>query len=246
MTYFFVTEGDENAFFFYTKFLYIIQYNLVTINIISTKDDAMTKILVIESSPRGEGSVTRKVAKTIIDKLKAEYAGATVIERDLAANPLPHLHENQIAAFYTPAEQRSDVLKDATKSSDAAVDELLAADIIVIGAPMWNFNIPSSLKAWIDHVVRKGRTFNYGAAGPEGLLKGKKVIVAVASGGVYSQGPAQVMDFETVYLRGILGFIGITDVSFVRAEGVGMGEDAVKAALAAADKQAAEAVKKAA
>ena len=206
----------------------------------------MTQILVIDSSPRGSQSISRQVTKLVADKLKAANPAAKVVERDLAAQPLPHLHENHINAYYTAPEQRDETLKQVIKESDAAVDELLASDIVVIGAPMWNFSIPSVLKAWIDHVVRKGRTFNYSAAGVEGLVHGKKAIVVISSGGIYSQGPMQAMDFETTYLRGILGFIGITDVTFVRAEGVGMGEEAVKAALAAADQQASDAVKKAA
>lgn len=206
----------------------------------------MTQILVIDSSPRGSQSISRQVTKLVTDKLTAAHPGAKIVTRDLAAQPLPHLHENHINAYYTAPEQRDGTLKQVIKESDAAVDELLASDVVVIGAPMWNFNIPSVLKAWIDHVVRKGRTFNYSAAGVEGLVKGKKAIVVISSGGIYSQGPMQAMDFETTYLRGILGFIGITDVTFVRAEGVGMGEEAVKAALAAADQQATEAAKKAA
>lgn len=206
----------------------------------------MTQILVIDSSPRGSQSISRQVTKLVTDKLTAAHPGAKIVTRDLAAQPLPHLHENHINAYYTAPEQRDGTLKQVIKESDAAVDELLASDVVVIGAPMWNFSIPSVLKAWIDHVVRKGRTFNYSAAGVEGLVKGKKAIVVISSGGIYSQGPMQAMDFETTYLRGILGFIGITDVTFVRAEGVGMGEEAVKAALAAADQQATEAAKKAA
>jgi FMN-dependent NADH-azoreductase len=128
-------------------------------------------------------------------------------------------------------------LKQAIALSDVAVDELLASDIIVIGAPMWNFNIPSSLKAWIDHVARAGRTFTYGANGPEGLAKGKKAIVVVTSGGKYSDGPAKAMDFHATYLKSVLGFIGITDVSFVRAEGVSMGRDGYAQAVATAEAQ---------
>ena len=206
----------------------------------------MTKILVIDSSPRGDQSISRQVTKLVADKLKAEHSGATVTLRDLAAAPLPHLTENHINAYYTPVEARSEVLKNVIKESDAAVDELLAADVLVIGAPMWNFSIPSVLKSWIDHVVRKGRTFNYGATGVEALVKGKKAIIVISSGGLYSEGPMQAMDFDSTYLRSVLGFIGITDVSFIRAEGIGMGEEATKAALASAATQATEAVKKAA
>ena len=118
------------------------------------------------------------------------------------------------------------------------------ANVIVIGAPMWNFGIPSSLKSWIDHIVRAGRTFRYGASGPESLLPpGKKVIIVSSRGGIYTSGPMQVMDHQETYLKAILGFIGLHNVSIIRAEGVAMGEDAVKAALQSADTDLAEAIK---
>jgi FMN-dependent NADH-azoreductase len=204
-----------------------------------------TKILVIDSSPR-TASLSRKLTKDIADKLAGQYADAQITHRDLAATPLPHLTEEVITAYYTPADKRSESLKNAVALSDAAIDELKAADVVVIGAPMWNFNIPSVLKAWIDHVVRSGVTFAYGQNGVEGLLKGKKAIVVVTSGGVYSKGPMQVMDFQATYLRSLLGFIGITDVSFVRAEGVSMGDAALSQALAAADTQISAALQSAA
>ncbi|MDB5756261.1 MAG: FMN-dependent NADH-azoreductase, partial [Massilia sp.] len=116
--------------------------------------------------------------------------------------------------------------------SDALVDELLAADVIVIGAPMYNFSVSSTLKAWIDHVARAGRTFEYGATGPVGLVTGKKVFIVTAAGGVYSEGPSQAYDFLGTYLRSVLGFIGMTDITFVRAEGLAMGEAALADSLA--------------
>src|SRR5947209_315192 len=119
----------------------------------------MKNILVVESSPMGAQSVSRRLTKEVLDGLRKRHPGGTVIVRDLAERPLPHLGAAQIAAYYTPAEKRGDDLKAAVRLSDEAVDELLAADIIVIGAPMWNFGLPSALKAWIDHVVRAGKTF---------------------------------------------------------------------------------------
>lgn len=202
----------------------------------------MTKqILVVDSSPRAT-SVSRKLTRDISEKLLKQYPEAALKHRDLSAAPLPHLTEDVITSFYTHPERRDDKLKDAVALSDAAVDELLASDIIVIGAPMWNFSVPSVLKAWIDHVVRAGRTFAYGANGPQGLAAGRKAIVALSSGGIYSEGPSQAMDFQTAYLRSLLGFIGITEVSFVRAEGVSMGEDSYRRALAAAETQMSEAL----
>ena len=206
----------------------------------------MPNILVIESSPRGAQSITRQVTANVVAKLKKQHPGAKVTERDLSARPLPHLEDITINAYYTPAETRSDALKQAVKLSDETVDELLANDIVVIGAPMWNFGIPSVLKAWIDHITRAGRTFRFGAAGPEGLVTNKKAIVVVAADGVYASGPAAQMDNVTPYLRTILNFIGITDITFIRAEGIAKGEAAVKDALAQADAASEDAVKHAA
>ena len=206
----------------------------------------MPNILVIESSPRGAQSITRQVTANVVVKLRKQHPAAKVTERDLSASPLPHLEESTINAYYTPAEARSDALKQAIKLSDETVDELLGNDILVIGAPMWNFGIPSVLKAWIDHVTRKGRTFQYGADGIQGLVTGKKAIVVVATGGVYSAGPMAAMDLVTPYLRTILNCIGISDVTFIRAEGIGMGEEAVKTALQKAEAESEAAVKQAA
>jgi FMN-dependent NADH-azoreductase len=145
---------------------------------------------------------------------------------------VPHLTEQMMGAFFTPAEQRNADQAHTIKTSDILVDELLAADVIVIGAPMYNFSVTSGLKAWIDHIARVGRTFKYGANGPEGLVAGKKVYVITASGGVYSEGPAAGYDFLATYLRAALGFLGMTDVTFIRAEGLAQGDDAVASTLA--------------
>ena len=192
----------------------------------------MAKVLHIDSSVRNTGSLTRQLGGEFIAKLQAADAGTTVVSRDLAANPLPHLTETLIGAYYTPAEQRNAEQAQVIQTSDALVDELLAADTIVIGAPMYNFSVTSGLKAWIDHVARAGRTFKYGANGAEGLVSGKKVYVIVASGAAYSEGPYAPYDYVTTYLRSVLGFLGMTDISFIVAEGVAMGEDAVAAAIA--------------
>lgn len=192
----------------------------------------MATLLHIDSSVRQTGSLSRQLSSEFVAKWQASNAAGAVVRRDLAANPLPHLTEQLIGAYFTPAEQRNAEQAHVIKTSDALVDELFAADTIVIGAPMYNFSITSGLKAWIDHVARAGRTFRYGANGPEGLVTGKKVYVFVASGGVYSEGPAAAYDHVTTYLRAALGFIGLTDVTFIRAEGVAMGEEAAAAALA--------------
>ena len=200
-------------------------------------------ILHIDSSPMGGRSISRKLGAKVLAELQARFPSSTLKTRDLAAEPLPHLSAQTLGAYFTPAEQRTPELDAAAALSDAAIAELKAADVVVIGAPMWNFGIPSVLKAWIDHVVRAGHTFKYGANGPEGLLDaGKKVIIVSSRGGVYTAGPMSAFDFQEDYLRSVFHFIGLRDVSFVRAEGVAMGEDAVKAAMQAAEGHLAQAV----
>jgi FMN-dependent NADH-azoreductase len=192
----------------------------------------MATVLHINSSVRQNGSLSRQLGGEFVAKWKESNPSGSVVTRDLATSPVPHLTEQMMGAYFTPAEQRNADQAHTIKTSDALVDELLAADTIVIGAPMYNFGITSGLKAWIDHVARAGRTFKYGASGPEGLVTGKKVIVFVASGGVYSEGAAAGYDHVTTYLRSVLGFLGMTDVTFIVAEGVAMGEEAVTAAIA--------------
>jgi FMN-dependent NADH-azoreductase len=180
----------------------------------------MKNILVVESSPMGPQSVSRRLTMEVLDGLRKRHPDSKVIVRDLSARPLPHLGAEQIAAIFTPAEKRGEALREAVRLSEEAVDELLAADVVVIGAPMWNFGVPSGLKAWIDHIVRAGRTFAFGPDGAQGLVAGKKVYVVTASGGVFSEGPYKAYDFQAPYLRAVLGFLGLTDVTFVRAEGL--------------------------
>lgn len=179
----------------------------------------MKKILHIISSPRGDNSFSIKLGNAIVDKLVAAYPGSTVTENNLAKKQFPHLEEAHLTSFYTPEESRTPQDLEAIKHSDAAIKEIKDADIIVIDAPLYNFGIPSTLKAWIDHISRKGETFTYGENGPEGLIKGKKLYIAVASGGVYSEGPMQPYDFVVPFLKAYFGFIGMTDVSVFRIEG---------------------------
>jgi FMN-dependent NADH-azoreductase len=193
----------------------------------------MTTILHIDSSVRSSGSISRQLTSEFVQKLQAAHAGANVVERDLARHPVPHLSEQMMGAYFTPAAQRSDEQARIVKLSDDLVAELMAADVVVIGAPMYNFSISSTLKAWIDHVARAGLTFKYNEQGqPAGLVQGKKFYIFTSRGGVYSSGPAKSLDFHETYLRGVLGFLGITDVTFVHTEGVAMGEEAVNSALA--------------
>ena len=178
------------------------------------------QILQVISSPRGAASYSNRLSQGIVDKLLAAHPGSTVTVRDLARAPFPYLEEAHLQSFFTPAEQRSPEQQAAVRHSDEAIAELQAADFIVIGAPLYNFAIPSSLKSWIDHVTRAGLTFRYTPTGPEGLVKGKKVYVATSSGGIYSTGPMQPYDFVTPYMQFMLGFLGMTDVTIARAEGV--------------------------
>jgi FMN-dependent NADH-azoreductase len=180
----------------------------------------MKRILIVESSPRGSESARRKLAGKVRERLEAQYPDARVVERDLAHDEVRHLDEPALKAMTTHDPVEAESLKNALHLSDQLTEELLSSDLLVIASPMWNFGIPSSLKAWIDHVVRAGKTFNYVGAGVEGLAKGKKAILVLASGGVFSEGPWKPWDTVEPYLRQILGFIGIDDVQTVRAEGM--------------------------
>lgn len=182
----------------------------------------MKKILNIVSGAKGKESFSNKLSDTVIDKLLTVYPGSVVITRDLAANPLPHLAEHQIVAHYTPEDQRTREQKDGLRNSDEAIRELMDADIIVIGVSLYNFGIPSTLKSWIDHIARSGITFSYGEYGPKGLVKNKQVYLAFAAGGVYSEGPMKAYDFAEPYLRQLLAFLGMTNITTFRVEGTGM------------------------
>jgi FMN-dependent NADH-azoreductase len=196
----------------------------------------MSNILVLNSSASGADSVTRLLVDDAIAQFRRLNPSAKVVSRDLAANPVPHLAPDGIAGVRSPTATTPAEIA-ARDLSDTLIAELRAADTIVIGAPMYNFGLPSTLKTWFDHVLRAGETFSYSEAGPKGLLEGKKVIVIEARGGLYSEGPGQALDFQEPYLRQLLGFIGLTDVIFVRAEKIGYGPDARDAAIAGARAQ---------
>ena len=179
----------------------------------------MKSLLVINSSAAREESVSRVLVEAAAARLLEANPDATVTRRDLGANPVPHLAVHTLAGVRgTP----TTAAEHAARSlSDELIAELRAADTIVIGAPMYNFGVTTSLRSWFDHVLRAGETFSYSAAGPKGLLTGKRVIVVETRGGLYSEGPAQALDFQEPYLRHLLGFVGITDVTFVRAVKIG-------------------------
>jgi len=189
-------------------------------------------ILHITSSSRGSASYSNRVAIQVLDELKGRNPGSSVTVRDLAREPLPHIDDDFVAATRSPDGPQTERQRTQLAQSDALVDELLAADLIVIAAPMINFTIPSTLKSWIDHVARAGRTFSYSEKGPQGLVTGKQVILVAARGGVYAQGAA--LDFQLPYLKSVLGFLGMTDVTVVEVEGTAFGPEAAEKAVAAA------------
>lgn len=194
----------------------------------------MKRILHLISSPRGDESYSIKLANAIIAKLQEQYPGSIVEEANLIEINVPHLDTTHLRSFFTPAEQLTAEDQDAIRYSDAAIGQLMAADIIVIGAPLYNFGIHSALKAWIDHIARAGKTFSYSEQGAEGLVKGRKVYVAMSSGAVYSEGFYQAYDFVSTYLKAVLGFLGMTDLKLFRVEGVnipGLKEQALDKAI---------------
>lgn len=195
-------------------------------------------ILQINASARREGANSTKLADQVTGRLKAAHPGAALTVRDLAATPVTVLDEAALGALFTPADQRSAEQSAVVAEYDALIAEIQAHDTIVLGVPMYNFGVPVQLKAWIDAIARAGVTFCYTENGPEGLLKGKKVFIAFARGGRY-RGTAA--DTQTPYLQTVFGFLGMTDIHFVHAEGLNMGEDAVRQgfAEAAADIEAA-------
>lgn len=189
------------------------------------------KILQINSSARSAGANSTRLADAVTTRLKAANPGAVVELRDLAAHPHPVLDEAALGALFTPAEQRSPEQAARVALDDALIAQLQSADAIVLGVPMYNFGVPVQLKTWIDAIARAGVTFRYTANGPEGLVTGKKAYVLAARGGVYAGTPK---DSQTAYVRDFLAFIGITDVEFVYAEGLNMGDESKHAALARA------------
>lgn len=180
----------------------------------------MKKILKIISSPAGPHSYSNQLADDITNKITSKYPGSMVHTLDLVKTHYPHLEESHLNSWFTAADQYSPEQRAAVRHSDEAIAHLLDSDIIVIGTPMYNFGLPSNLKAWVDHIVRLGKTFIFKEDGtPQGLVNGKKVYLAVASGSVYSDGPYKPYDFVAPYLQAILGFLGIYDVTTFRVEG---------------------------
>jgi len=192
------------------------------------------QLLHLDSSVLGTASVSRQLSARIVGRYQGLHSDLRVVVRDLAADPALHLSGAHVAAFQGAPSDDAAFTADLLKGN-AYIDELLASDILVIGAPMYNFSIPTPLKAWIDRIAVAGKTFVYTASGPEGLLKGKKAFIASARGGVYSAGtPAAAFEHQESYLIGLLAFLGVVDVTVVRAEGVALSEQAKDAAISQA------------
>lgn len=180
----------------------------------------MATLLKIDSSPMGERSVSRKLTAEFAKTWTKTHPGGTVISRDLSALYIPVVDSSWVAAAWTPEDSRTAAQKDALAVSDFLIAELHEADEYVVGVPMHNFSVPSTVKLWIDQVVRAGKTFAYGSGAAKGLLTGKKATLVMASGGIYEQGSAgEALNFVTPYLRTILGFMGVTDVNFIAVGG---------------------------
>ena len=200
----------------------------------------MSNILVINSSAAGRDSVSRVLVADAVSKLLEVNPASKVTHRDLGENPPPHLIAQTLNGVRGTATTEVEFV--ARRLSDELIGELKAADTIVIGAPMYNFGVATTLRAWFDHVLRAGITFSYADGAPRGLLGGKRAIVIESRGGLYSEGPAKAVDFQEPYLKHLLGFMGITDVTFVRAEKIGYGPEARTAAVAGAKARIAEVV----
>lgn len=197
----------------------------------------MSRVLVIESSARQQGSVSRELTQQFIANWQAAHPADQIQIRDLAAELVPHLDATLLGGWMTPSEQQTEAEKAALALSNQLTDELLAADVLVLAAPMYNFAIPSTLKAWLDHVLRAGVTFKYTETGPQGLLTGKRAFVLTARGGIYA---GSGLDHQEPYLRQALAFIGIHDVQFIHAEGLNLGAEFSEKGLAQAKAKLAE------
>ncbi|EPY01700.1 FMN-dependent NADH-azoreductase [Magnetospirillum fulvum] len=195
------------------------------------------KVLHIDSSPLADASVSRLLTKSIVTALTEAHPGLEVTHLDLVETPPPHLTGELIQVVkFRNLDTLNAAQREELARTDHLVDQFLAADVVVIGAPMYNFSLPTQLKAWIDRVSQAGRTFRYTETGPIGLAGGRKVIIASARGGLYAGTPYETaLDHQEAYLRAILGFLGITDIAVIRAEGVAMGPEARAKALEAAE-----------
>lgn len=204
----------------------------------STADAAGGEILCITSSPRRDTSYSNLVAMRVLRELRQVYPGATVTIRDLAANPPPHIDDDFVTATRSVAGARTERQRAQVELSNTLIDEIVAADVVVIAASMINLGIPSTLKAWFDHVVRPDRTFRYSASGSQGLLRGRRAILVLSRGGIYSGGPLRSHEHDESYLRSALELVGITDVQSILIEGMALGPEFAERAVDAAMRRA--------
>jgi len=197
----------------------------------------MSRVLIIESSARQQDSVSRQLTRDFVERWQSAHPNDQITLRDLANAPVPHLDAQLLGGWMKAEEQRSAEEQQALARSNELTEELLAADVLVMAAPMYNFAIPSTLKAWLDHVLRAGITFRYTPEGPQGLLTDKRAIVLTARGGIHA---GAVSDHQEPYLRQVLAFIGIQDVTFIHAEGLNMGGSLLEKGLSQAKARMAE------
>ena len=195
----------------------------------------MTTLLKIQTSLFGNAGQSSRLADQFVARWQARHPQGRVVVRDLAADPVPHLDFERFEAFTTPADKRTARQQAIADCSDALIAELASADVVVLGVPMYNFSVPSTLRAYFDHIARAGITFRYTSEGPEGLLQGKQAFVFLTRGGIHGETHSQ-----DAFLRQFLGFVGITDVAFIHAEGLAMGEDASKEGLRIAESKLAQ------
>ena len=186
-------------------------------------------ILVVSSSANGDASISNGLVGRFVESVRERNRTVNVVTRDVGANPLPHLTAETVAAIKGEPSTAAEL--EARALSDELIGELQQADVVVIASPMYNFGISSTLKSWFDHVARAGVTFRYTESGPEGLLKGKKTVAILSRAGFYSEGPGAAMDGQEPYLRAMLGFIGLDDVTWIRAEKLAFGPDAAAQAI---------------
>lgn len=198
----------------------------------------MKNILVLNSSVMADDSVSKVLVEEAVAELLEKNPGAQVVRHDLGEQPIPHLDSATVAGVRGVPQSAAETA--ARTLSDKLIAELRAADALVVGAPMYNFSIPTGLRSWFDYVLRAGETFQYTESGPKGLLENKQVILIESRGGLYSEGPAQSMDFQEPYLRTLFGFMGLNDVVFIHAEKIGFGPEAREAAMAGAKEEIAQ------
>lgn len=194
----------------------------------------MTTLLQIKTSVFSDNGNSSKLANDFVAEWQKRHPDGRVVVRDLGKNPVAHLSAERVQAFFTPPEQRSAEQQAHAGASDELIDEIKAADVVVLGLPLYNFGVPSTLKAYFDHLARAGVTFRYTASGPEGLIGDRKTYIFAARGGLYRGTPA---DTQTPFVTTFLNFIGIRDIEFVYAEGLNLGEDQKRESLARAEQE---------